>query len=108
MQYHDPKEKAIVLAEQFFPPPVAADLNNIPRFNYLEPQTAKQEVEENNILAALKGLAPDKAPGPKKITNHFLKSCGTQLAPLLAKIFTRCLEIGYHPLPFKESITIVL
>ena len=108
MLYHDPEDKATVLAEQFFPPPVAADLNNIPRFNYPEPQTAKQEVEENNILAALKGLAPDKAPGPKKITNCFLKSCRTQLAPLLAKIFTRCLEIGYHPLPFKESITVVL
>jgi len=106
--HHNDEEKAIILAEQFFPPPAAADLSDIPGFEYQEPKETRMEVEEGDIIAALKGLAPDKAPGPTKITNRFLKTCGEQLAPLLARIFNRCLEIGYHPKPFKDSITVVL
>jgi len=72
-----------------------------------ELQTIKTEVEEEDIITALKGLALDKAPGPKKITNQFLKTCGEQLAPILAKLFSNCIAIGYHPKPFKDSITVV-
>jgi len=32
-------------------------------------QTAKKEVEEEDVITALKGLAFNKALGPKKITN---------------------------------------
>jgi len=84
------------------------DLSNIPDFTYPELQTAKKEVEKKNIIAALKGLAPNKAPGPKKITNRFLKTYRKQLAPVLAKLFSSCIAIGYHPKPFKDSIIVVL
>jgi hypothetical protein len=105
---HNNKEKATILAEQFFPLPIEADLSDIPGFTYPEPRTAKKEVEEEDIITALKGLAPNKAPGPKKITNRFLKTCGEQLALVLAKLFSSCIAIGYHPKPFKDSITVVL
>jgi len=36
----------------------------------------KEVVKEEDIIMALKGLAPDKALGLKKITNRFLKTCG--------------------------------
>ena len=67
--HHSNEEKATILAEQFFPLPVEADLSDIPGFIYPEPQTAKKEVEEEDIIIALKGLALDKALGLKKITN---------------------------------------
>ena len=67
--YYNNEEKATIFIEQFFLLPVEADLSNIPEFIYPEPRTAKKEVEEKDIIAALKGLAPNKAPGPKKITN---------------------------------------
>ena len=55
------------------PLPIEADLSNIPGFIYPEPQTAKKEVEKEDIIMALKGLTLDKAPSLKKITNQFLK-----------------------------------
>ena len=45
------------------------DLSNILGFIYLELRIAKEVVKEEDIIAALKGLAPNKALGPKKITN---------------------------------------
>ena len=73
--YYNNKEKVTILIEQFFPLPVKADLSNILGFIYLEPRTIKKEVKEEDIIIALKGLAPDKALGLKKIINYFLKTC---------------------------------
>ena len=67
--HYNNKEKATILTEQFFPLPVEVDLSNILGFIYSEPRTAKKEVEEEDIITALKGLASNKALGPKKITN---------------------------------------
>ena len=67
--YYNNKEKATILIEQFFPQPIEADLSNILGFIYLEPRTIKKEIEEEDIITALKGLAPNKALGLKKITN---------------------------------------
>ena len=67
--YYNNKEKATILIKQFFPLPVEADLSDILSFIYLEPQTAKKEIEEKDIIIALKGLTLDKAPNLKKITN---------------------------------------
>jgi len=55
--------------EYFFPLPIEADLSNILEFIYLKPRTIKEKVEEEDIIAALKGLAFDKALGLKKIIN---------------------------------------
>jgi len=88
--YHSNNEdKAIVLAEQFFPEPAPADLSDLADYIYPEPQEVTADVEPGDVIAALKGLAPDKAPGPTKITNRFLKQCGAELAPTLARLFTR-------------------
>ena len=75
--HHNNKEKATIFAKYFFPLPVEADFNNILSFIYPKPQTTKTEIEKENIITVLKGLAFDKAPGPKKkFTNQFLKICG--------------------------------
>jgi hypothetical protein len=79
-----------MLAEHFFPPPSDADLSDIQGYSCPEPRLAKQEVEEADVIKSLRRLAPDKAPGSKKIINRYLKSCGKKLAPVLAIIFSRC------------------
>jgi len=106
--HHNNKEKATILAEQFFLLPVKADLSNILGFAYLEPRIVKEVVKEEDIITALKGLAPDKALGLKKITNQFLKTCGEQLAPVLAKLFSSCIAVRHYLKPFKDSIIVVL
>jgi len=66
---HNNKEKATILVKQFFPLLVEADLSDILGVVYPEPRTVKEVVKEEDIITALKGLAPNKALGLKKITN---------------------------------------
>jgi len=75
---------------------------------YPEPRIIKKEVEEEDIITALKGLTPNKALGPKKITNRFLKTCEEQLALVLAKLFSSYIAIKYYLKPFKNSTIVVL
>jgi len=91
--YYNNKEKATIFAKHFFPLLVEVDFSNIPGFIYPKLQTTKTEVKEEDIITVLKGLAPDKALSPKKITNQFLKTCGERLAPILAKLFSNCIAI---------------
>ena len=67
--YYNNKKKATILIEQFFSLPIEADLSNILGLIYLEPRIVKDVVKEEDIIAALKGLAPNKALGLKKIIN---------------------------------------
>jgi len=69
LYHNNNNKKATIFIEYFFPLPVEADLNNILDFIYLELWITKKEVEEENIIAALKGLAFNKALSLKKITN---------------------------------------
>ena len=71
--YYNNKKKATILTKQFSPLPIKADLSNILGFIYPEPQTAKKEIEEEDIIITLKRLTLNKALGLKKITNQFLK-----------------------------------
>ena len=102
------KGKADVLAQHFFPAPVTANLSDIPGHTYPEELPIPCEVDEAEIHAILKWLPPDKAPGPDRIPNRFLKECSQQLAPFLAHFFTKCIQASYHPQTFKESNTVVL
>ena len=67
--YYNNKEKATILIKQFFPLPIKVDFSDILGFIYPEPQTAKKEVKEEDIIIALKELIFNKALGLKKITN---------------------------------------
>jgi hypothetical protein len=102
------KGKADILAAHFFPEPKPADLSDLLRARYPDPFPVSPEVTEEEILGILKRLPPNKAPGPDRIPNTFLKACRHTLAPTLARLFTACLQKQHHPNPFKHSITVVL
>ena len=63
--YYNNKEKAAIFAEYFFPLLIEADLSNILKYIYLEPQTVKEKIKKEDIIAALKGLVFNKALGLK-------------------------------------------
>ena len=67
--YYNNKKKVTILTEYFFPLPIKVDLSDILEFIYLEPRTVKEKVKKEDIIVALKGLAPNKALGLKKIIN---------------------------------------
>lgn len=104
---HNLIEKAIILAESFFPAPPEADLTDIPDYNYptsidLSPIT-KQE-----IIKTIEAIPNNKAPGTSGIPNEVIRLTLPVLAEPLTWLFNACLETGYCPKTFRKSITVAL
>ncbi|KAI0997925.1 hypothetical protein K3495_g10264 [Podosphaera aphanis] len=97
------------MARHFFPPPVAANIQDIAGTIYPdELHTVTRIITSAEIEEILGQLPSDKAPGPDGIPNRLLKNCKETLSKVLADLFNACLTHGYHPKGFKESTTIVL
>lgn len=100
--------KADILAKHFFPPAKAADLSDIADHRYPSELPMLQTVSAEEVIKVLKALPPDKAPGPDGIPNRVLRECRGPLSQPLASLFQECLEMSYHPAPFRHSNTVVL
>ena len=62
----------------------------------------------SEIEKAVRRAAPNKAPGTDDITNGILHQTLDILLPSLHRLFNACLQQGYCPAHFKETITVVL
>jgi hypothetical protein len=102
------ERKAAALAAHFFPAPKPADLNDIEEAVYPTPFEVNTQVQQQEVSNLLKRLPIGKAAGPDAIPNLLLKECRDELSTTLSKLFTACIQHGYHPQPFKHSITVVL
>ncbi|EGD95580.1 hypothetical protein TESG_08395 [Trichophyton tonsurans CBS 112818] len=104
---HLPEEKAEVLHQSFFLPLYQADLSDIEGYEYplsIEyPDITTAEVER-----AVRRTSPNKALGADGITDGILHQTLNILLLYLCKLFNTCLEQGYCPRHFKNSITVVL
>ena len=104
---HQAEEKAETLRQSFFPPPLRADLLDINGYEY--PQTIEcPEITPSEIERAVRRAAPNKTPGADDITNGILHQTLDILLPSLYELFNACLQQGYCPAHFKETITVVL
>jgi hypothetical protein len=103
---HQPEEKAKVLHQSFFPPPLNADLSDIEGYQY-PPPIECPDITIQEIEKAVRRAAPNKAPGADGITNGVLQLTLDILLPSLCKLFNACLHQGYCPTHFKETITVV-
>lgn len=83
--------------------PLPVSLNDITGYVYLPELHISQEVTSSDVVAALKHLPPDKAPGPDGIPNRFLRECRGILARPLAVLFQECLNRVYHPTSSSSS-----
>ena len=102
-----PEEKAEILRQSFFPPPKQADLQDIEGYQY-PPLIECPAITIPEVERAARRAAPNKAPGTDGITNGILHQTLDILLPSLCKLFSACLQHGYCPAHFKESITMVL
>lgn len=101
------EEKAETLRQSFFPSPHRADISDIDGYEY--PTAIRcPEITPREIENAVRRAAPNKAPGTDNIPNGILHQTIGILLPHLLKLFNACLQEGYFPAHFKESITIVL
>lgn len=51
----------------------------------------------NDVLSVLNRCRPNKAAGPDGITNKLLRTCASQLAPVLTGVFNQCAAVGHIP-----------
>jgi hypothetical protein len=106
-QWTPQKEKAETLRQSFFPPPLRADLSDINDYEYPQPITCP-EITPSEIERAVRRAAQNKAPGTDDIPNGILHQTLDLMLPSLHKLFNTCLQLGYCPVHFRESITVVL
>ena len=104
---HKPKRKAKILMESFFPPPVHADLSDVNENTYPRPHNMG-EITRNEIARAVLKPSPKKAPGLDDIPNLILQKTLDIMLPIYEKLFNKCLETGYCPQHFRDSITVAI
>lgn len=101
-------EKTEILRAKFFPTPRAAELSDIGDAQYPGPLCGMTLITTEEISRMISRLHANKAPGPSGIPNRVLKAGGDVLIGALAQLFNACLTEMYHPLAFREAVTIVL
>ena len=104
---YQPEKKAEALMTAFFPPPVRADLNDIDENAYPTPYNMGKVVR-NEIVRIVFRASPRKVSGIDKIPNLVLQKTISYTLPVLEKLINGCLEAGYYPKHFRDSITVTL
>lgn len=94
-------------AQTFFPPPLQADLSDIDGYTY-PPPIKCPDITIPEIEKAVRRSSPNKTPGTDGITNGILHQTLDVILPSLHTLFNACLQHGYCPMHFKDTITVVL
>jgi ribonuclease HI len=105
------EQKVNLLREAFFPAPPPADLSDIKgRVHDQSQDVVFPDINEHEIIKAIRKAPPDKAPGPDATPNkvwHALMTVPTFIQALKT-LFNACVRAGYNPHHFQTSITVVL
>lgn len=89
-------------------PPPQVDLQDIEGYSYKPELTTPLSIERHELLDSVAGLKPDRSPGPDGIPNRVTKIVCNDSGDEIARLFTACLKIGYHPKAFKVANTVML
>lgn len=100
-----------MLRAVFFPAPPPADLSDIEHRVYDQSQQLDfPDINDPEIIKAIRRAPPDKAPGPDTIPNkvwHALTAVPTFIQALRT-LFNACIRVGHNPRHFQTLITVVL
>jgi hypothetical protein len=105
-------EKAALLAERFFPAPLA-DLSDILDRTFSDESGEQRfEIERtvctDDVQGILRNASAWKAPGLDDLPMGFLRACGKPLAKIIAAITAACLALEYFPRRFRCAEVVVL
>ncbi|KAF4900995.1 RNA-directed DNA polymerase from mobile element jockey [Colletotrichum viniferum] len=99
-------------------PPVSQKARSRPKKKRISPEERERlaklksepppKLNRQKVRKIVKRLPARKAPGPDEIPNPALKIAVDVLLPYLLHLFNACIKFHYHPVCFKESITIVI
>ena len=54
-------------------------------------------ISSQEVSAAIRDIASDKAPGPDGLGSEFFKTFATELSSPLASVYQKCIETGNIP-----------
>ena len=103
----EPEEKVQRLRNSFFPVPPEADESDMVGTAHTS-SIKWVPFTDNEVMNAIKRPGPWKAPGPDGIPNRILQLTATLLAPILRRIYNRCMELGHQPQAWRTSTTVAL
>ena len=96
-----------MLKQKFFLPAPPVDLSDIYSLFFTSPPQYLMIITKLEVMAAIRRLKPDTAPGSDGIPNR-MKACSEKLVELLTLLFQACVEQVYYPRAFKTANTITL
>ena len=102
------EEKAAEFQANFFPPPLTADLSDIPNSMYPPPVPCEIDITMTQIERAVNKTAPKKAPGPDEISNLVVKKTFNTTQQHLLALVRASFNLAYFPKIFKHSTTVIL
>ena len=102
------EEKATEFQANFFPPPPAADLNDVPTAAFPPPVPCEIEITMAQVKRAVHRTAPNKAPGPDEISNLVVKKTFDTTQQHLLALAKASFTLAHFPKVFKRSTTIIL
>ena len=99
-----PMDKANLLNQQFSSVFTDENLDSIPVTEGPNlPDMPSITILPEGVLKLLRNLNPSKATGPDAIPAKILKECAESLAPVLAKIFQKSLDVGRVPTSWLDA-----
>ena len=102
-----PEAQVKVFHTTFFAPPPPPDLSNInPTPTYR--QLPLRALEPTELDRAIRGMAPNKAPGPDNIPVLVLQKVWHLICSPLTDICRTCLRAGYYPAQWRNATTLIL
>ena len=63
-------------------------------------------ISSNDVIKAIQKLKPRSSVGSDNVPNYIIKACGSYLAPVLAEIFNKSLQLGQYPEAWKKAIIV--
>lgn len=102
------QEKAEMLKDKFFPPPLEADLTDIQGLIYPQTPACPLIITKDKVLAVIKWSNANKAPGPDEISNQILQTYSNKLFEMLTLLFQAYIKLAYHSQTFKAAHTLAL
>ena len=100
------QERALIFAGLFFPAP--HPIRGFQANNDPIPQRPQAKLNKEELQTAILNVSKDTAPGPSEINYTAIRWTWETAPETLFFLFSKCIEIGHYPNPFKHSNTLVV
>ena len=102
------KQKDALLRRALFPLSAEAKLDDIPRTRYPPEIMMPDRVLREEVIAIIRSLKPDKAPGVDGIPNRMLQMVVGEWSAYFTHLIQAYVTLRHHPLQFKRENNVII